>query len=220
MKRYITSNNQDISEYYIRLSDTVVYSDDITTYQYAKVYASKKKDYSLYTDEQLLSMSKKEMSHLDNDDIDTIERIAKLDKTRLTEYQMRILIASNRKKLPLTRRAIDDILETFKRCDDVARTIYRKTESFKRKHHMTNRDILMVLHALDRSDFKYKMKSTNQDHLCNEIAVFVTDKTFVFEKGDIIEGLTIYAKIDLTETDPDGDGIVVISFHSDEENNE
>lgn len=210
MKIYIKSNSEQIfhiTDLFDKI-ESVVYTDDITTFKRSSIECSENDIYMDYSDDELLSLPKNELKSIT--DLDVLDRLRALDRNILTRYQKDLLRDEYKTKVIIDRSDVIEILNRLKQCNDFYRTRRDKNKAFEVKHNMKMQDYLNIIHELSIRDYVTNTKSVDNKYLGNDLIVFIPKRDFTLLNGAKLKDILIYIKIDLTETD---DAIAAISFH-------
>ena len=73
-------------------------------------------------------------------------------------------------------------------------------------------DLMNIVKQLTISDFTKCILNSNPNHKDERLIEFITNKSFLLLNGNMLEGVKVYIKIDLDESDDDM--LVAVSFHS------
>lgn len=169
--------------------------------------------YNSYSDEQLLQLSDEEIQSIR--DVRLIERVAYLDRTRLSTAQLRTLTEELKKTKIIDKSDVAKIIEKLKRCNSI---------SYEKNHPKTNRflfddngnfreeDCLYILQHLEIEDYVSSTRSYNPNYLGHNLIVFEPNADWELSNGLIVEGLTIYVKLDVDETT--GHTVALVSMHA------
>lgn len=164
-----------------------------------------------WPDDLLLDLNKEEISKLRN--IELLDKLCGLDKSKLSREQIKLLQKEYRKSLPATRDVIDDIINSFKQCYRIYLASRDKNNDFIEKHDLSNDECLEIVHNLKYEDFYKKTRSINYGHLGDNLIVF-KPKNVKLSNGKELGNIVLYIKIDLDESS--NSSIVAVSFHQDD----
>jgi hypothetical protein len=189
--------------------------DDIDKYRSYMVTGSEEIDYLDISDENLINMDIQKLHRIT--DLAALDRIAKLDKSKLSDKQLTALEAEYHTKYIIDKSDVSDLLSKIKECEDVY-SMKRTKNGFRQMYGITAKDCLKIVHSLTLGDYVCSTKSKNPNYLGNDMVVFIPKGTFKLANGNILENFKIYIKIDLSEStlDDDGSTVVIVSFHDDE----
>lgn len=162
-----------------------------------------------YTDEELINRPV-----LSCYSYDTIKRIYRLAPEKLHYFKAATLGDFLATKYTLRSDELNYILEKLKQCThvDIDR-IHTKSRDFMKKYHVTEMDVLNIVHSLTSADFDCLTQSYSHANFGHDLLVFLPDREFTLENGTVISGIQIYMKIDYTTTQADGRTGVIMSIH-------
>lgn len=118
------------------------------------------------------------------------------------------------KSFKLTRDDIIKILEGFQKCKSVLLAKYRRNIISENLGcgQIEKADLMNIVKQLTISDFTKCILNSNPNHKDERLIEFITNKSFLLLNGNMLEGLKVYIKINLDESDDDA--LVAVSFHS------
>lgn len=214
MKRYIKSSEETIHlrdlidsiEYFVLVED----ADDCN---FGEIHASDDPDDEFYAslpDDRLLELDNAKLAQIQN--VYVLGRLAKLDKSRLTTHQLELLQAVYRQHIVMDDEDRQALLEMFRQCDSVYVANRRKNFQFLRNYRLSDQDILKILHNVKLSDFVYRTRSINLNHLGD--ALVVLNPKIVIPQTNQMVGVNLYVKLDIDESD--GSCVAFVSFHPEE----
>ena len=190
--------------------------DDVICYNYGQITASENPDeefYSSLPEDKLLEVLNDPDSDISNiEDIHTLDRIAKLKKSRLSARQLNKLKAEYKKQIAIDDEDRKYLLQLFKQCNSIYVADRDKNLRFKSEYHLSDNEILNILHNLQLSDFRYKSKSVNYNHLGNNVVIL--KPKIVIPGEDTMVGVNLYIKLDLDYEDRSC--VAFVSIHPEE----
>lgn len=195
----------DINSAFMSLKSTAIMAatDDTTIDEY----------YSKFSDMQLLDLSDEEIHTIH--DVRLIERIAKLDSSRLSKDQLLSLKDALSELQIIDKHDVETILSKLKTCTSV---------SYDRKHKKTNaflfddegkfreQDCLDIIKNLEVEDYVASTRSYNPNFLGHNLIIFEPDADWELSNGIILHNLTVYVKLDVDETT--GQCVALVSMHA------
>lgn len=217
MKRYIRNSTEEL-----HLKDIlkrilfVWYEDDLPSSQYESITSSANFEREFYLslpDDKLLETEAKHLSRLTDPAV--LDKIASLDKTKLTAKQLKILEKKYSEKVVVDRTDVEAFLDVLKKCTRVSLERHVKTETFRAEYNLSEHDILEILQLLEVVDYTYNSRSINYTYLGNALMIF-QKKGPICLSDNVLPAITIYIKLDIDKTT--GDGAAVISIHEAERN--
>lgn len=121
---------------------------------------------------------------------------------------------SNPASFVLTKNDIVMILEGFKSCKSVVLAKYRRNLISENLAcgEIEKADLLNIVKQLTISDFTKCIPNSNEDHKNDRLIEFITNRPFQLLNGNVLEGVKIYIKINLDESDDEA--LIAVSFHS------
>lgn len=171
-------------------------------------------------DDFLYSMTPEGLAHLDLPlihritNIQIIEKIAKVDYSKLSDAQKHALKKELSKKVVVDKADVESLLSIIRNCDSVSYEFrHKKTNDFLRDNHgnIRKQDCLDILHNLRVEDYVASTKSFNIGHIGNNLMIFEPDADWELSDGVVLSDLTIYVKLDVDETTHDA--IALVSMH-------
>lgn len=161
------------------------------------------------TNQELLDLSSQEIRSITN--LELIDRIAKLDKKKLSGSQLKKLKEIYSQKIIINREDVEKLIEELKECKRLFITPRAENNTFLDKYDLYVDECLEIIHSLNISDYYATTKNYNINFLGNELIIFEKDNV-VLSNGKNLGDIIIYIKLDLTNTRTKGT-IVAISFH-------
>lgn len=167
-------------------------------------------DYPL---EDLLDMSNENLLNVPLDilhsqtDLELLDRIAHLDKSKLTYTQLNRLKQKYSQKIILDENDIVYLLDKIKKCQKLV--IAERPENKNLLNYLDVEDCLNILKHLNVEDYAYSTKSYNLAHFGNQLIIFKPRNVVVRDKN--FGPLTLYIKIDLDESTEEA--TIALSFH-------
>lgn len=161
------------------------------------------------TNQELLDLSSQEIRSITN--LELIDRIAKLDKKKLSESQLKKLKEIYSQKIIINREDVEKLIEELKECKRLFITPRVENDTFLDKYDLYVDECLEIIHSLNISDYYATAKNYNINFLGNDLIVFEKDNV-ALSNGKNLGDIIIYIKLDLTSTQIKGT-IVAISFH-------
>ena len=216
MKRYIKSTEESI--HLKDLIDSIEYfvlMDDVDNCNFGEIHASEDTDDEFYTtlpDSRLLELDDATLSNITN--IYVLDRLAKLDQSRLTAEQLELLQSVYRQHIVMDDSDREALLEMFKQCNSIYVANRRKNLRFLHRYNLNDQDILNILHNLQLSDFAYRTKSINLNYLGD--ALVVLNPKIIVPATNRMIGVNLYVKLDIDQSD--GSCAAFISLHPEEFN--
>lgn len=118
------------------------------------------------------------------------------------------------KSFKLTRDDIIKILEGFQKCKLVLLAKYRRNIISENLGcgQIEKADLMNIVKQLTIFDFTKCILNSNPNHKDERLIEFITNKSFLLLNGNMLEGVKVYIKINLDESDDDV--LVAVSFHS------
>ena len=162
-----------------------------------------------WTDDLLLSLSKDKIHKITN--INLLDKIAKLDKTKLSIDQITLLQKEYAKKYIVDKEDINYLLNVFKKCNRyriVDRTINANT---KDENDLIAEDYIKILHNLKLQDYVANTKNYTYRNLGDELIIF--NPSIIKIENKIFKNMLIYIKLNIDETNKENT-IVAVSFHT------
>ena len=173
-------------------------------------------DIEIYPEENLLNLTDYQLSLIPIDKTATftntelLDRLYKIDSSKLSNTQIRALQNYYRAhSVIMDEKDVEDFLKKLKMCDLLVISDRQKNLDFVRRYHFNNNEILEILRQLQVSDYVENRKSINIGHLGDNLIIF--QPSLVVIKDKTFEGLIIYLKIDIDESN--GNIYVAVSFH-------
>lgn len=170
--------------------------------------------FSQMSDEQLLELSKDTLNGIT--DFETLDRLSKLDKSKLTADQLKILQNHFRNKIVINKEDIEKLIDVFKQCNNIEKANYFKTIRFMKKNNLSDEDCLDIIHNLKSSDYYANTRSIDLDYLGNNLIIF-EPKDVELKDGRHLSNIVIYVKLDIDKTT--NDTIAMISMHDTDKQN-
>ena len=161
------------------------------------------------TNQELLDLSSQEIRSITN--LELIDRIAKLDKKKLSGSQLKKLKEIYSQKIIINREDVEKLIEELKECKRLFITPRVENDTFLDKYDLYVDECLEIIHSLNISDYYATTKNYNINFLGNDLIVFEKDNV-ALSNGKNLGDIIIYIKLDLTSTQIKGT-IVAISFH-------
>ena len=160
------------------------------------------------SNENLLNLSEEQLHQIDN--LELLDRIAKLDSTKLSTAQLKKLRKAYKEKVIIKEEDVKQLLEQLKQCDRLFITPAPKNNNFLKEHNLYVKECLEILHQLEVADYCASTKSINLNNLGHDLIIFEKDSV-TLKDNQKLGPLIIYIKLDLTGL---SDSIVVaVSFH-------
>lgn len=121
---------------------------------------------------------------------------------------------SNPASFRLTKNDIVKILESFKNCKSIVLAKYRRNLISENLGcgEIDKQDLVNIIRQLTISDFTKCMLNSNPDHKDCRLIEFITNRSFHLLNGNTLQGVKVYIKINLDESDDEA--LVAVSFHS------
>jgi len=234
MKKLVYATNSDNTIHFTDLFNdisAIVYVDDINEQEAVFGAGYYETDYSQYSDNDFLELTKEEAQEIDN--LYAIYKINQLNPSLLSQKQKRDLAKMYRLdtdskdrqgwKIYMDDTDVQKILDMMKKHDKVYGPFPRYDEphkNFAEEHNLALRpsDYLHIVHSLTleecRIETPYKTFSFADKYPGHELIVFNVRKNFTLKNGDSIGNFKVYIKIDLSRTQGDDKNpIVLVSFH-------
>ena len=145
-------------------------------------------------------------------DIILFDDLSKIDLSESKDGGFRELTEEefNSEKHTISKEEVQSILSKLSGCEDIHQEDYYKTNKFLKQNSLTLQDCLEIIHKLKVSDYYANTKSTNKDHLDNELIIFEPE-VIKLDSGKEFKDLVLYIKIDLDETT--NDAVALVSIH-------
>ena len=160
------------------------------------------------SNENLLNLSEEQLHQIDN--LELLDRIAKLDSTKLSTAQLKKLRKAYKEKVIIKEDDVKQLLEQLKQCDRLFITPAPKNDNFLKEHNLYVKECLEILHQLEVADYCASTKSINLNNLGHDLIIFEKDSV-TLKDNQKLGPLIIYIKLDLTGS---SDSIIVaVSFH-------
>lgn len=114
----------------------------------------------------------------------------------------------------VTKDDIIKLLQEFKECKSIVLAKYRRNLISENLGcgDIDKQDLVNIVKQLTISDFTKCMLNSNPDHKDNRLIEFITEKPFKLINGNLLQGVKVYIKINLDESDDEA--LVAVSFHS------
>lgn len=160
------------------------------------------------TDEQLKGVKNEKIHTFTN--LELLDRICKLDKSKLSAEQISLLREKYKEKIIVDRDDVEVFIECIKSCKYSSVADRRKNREFMDKYDLSEDDAVKLFKSITINDYVNSTRSINKNHFGNNLIVFEPIVKLNGQKTPIC----IYVKIDLDETT--GDSIAYISFHDGE----
>lgn len=160
------------------------------------------------TDEQLKGVKNEKVHTFKN--LELLDRICKLDKSKLSAEQISLLREKYKEKIIVDRDDVEVFIECIKSCKYSSVADRRKNREFMDKYDLSEDDAVKLFKSITINDYVNSTRSINKNHFGNNLIVFEPIVKLNGQKTPIC----IYVKIDLDETT--GDSIAYISFHDGE----
>ena len=165
------------------------------------------------SDEQFLKVSDTTLNNVKN--VEVLDRLARLDKTRLTPEQLKILEDEYKNKYIVDKDDVQKFLDEIKKCDNIVIVPTAKNQKFIRENKLTSNDCLSIIHGLDIKDYYRNTKSFIYKNLGNKLIIF-EPKDVVLSDGRNLGDLVIYVKLDID--DSTNSTVSAVSIHNSDEN--
>lgn len=219
MKRYIkTAQHVHISDIISYISCFVI-TDNVLNLNWSEIHSSDDisneyddEYYSTIPDDILIATPKEELSHIDN--IYILDRIAKLDKSKLSRDQLNALKREYKKGYAIDESDCKYLIDLFKGCNRIRIAPNVKNIDFLSRYELSDKDILAVLHNLNVDDFVASTRSINYNYLGNNLIIAQPSVVIVQDDENIMIGAKLYIKLDIDEIS--GSCAVFISFHEED----
>ena len=160
------------------------------------------------TDEQLKGVKNEKVHTFKN--LELLDRICKLDKSKLSAEQISLLREKYKEKIIVDRDDVEVFIECIKSCKYSSVADRRKNREFMDKYDLSEDDAVKLFKSITINDYVNSTRSINKNHFGNNLIIFEPIVKLNGQKTQIC----IYVKIDLDETT--GDSIAYISFHDGE----
>lgn len=215
LKDILDKKDIDIIYVYNDIKDAHFFSDEILLEdEDGGEILSNNLDMSLMSDDWLLKLSIDEVKEIQN--IDLLDRIAKLDKSKLSKEQIEKLKEVYKQKIIIDKQDVERLIEEFKQCNRLFITGTPKNHIFIIEHDLYVEECLEIIHKLKVSDYYTNTRSYNRRFLGNDLIIFEPSNV-VLSNGKNLSNIKIYIKLDLTESE---DNIVMaVSFHQTDKQN-
>ena len=188
--------------------DSILVVEDASKFD---ITYDEEEDYE-YTDEELINLPDSFVNS--SCSYSTEKRIYQIAPEKLHYFKAATLGDFLATKYTLRSDELNYILEKLKQCThvDVDRDS-KKNRGFMKTYHVTNQDVLNIVHSLTAADFDCLTQSYSHANFGHDLLVFLLDREFTLENGAVISGIQIYMKIDYTTTSADGRTGVIMSIH-------
>ena len=184
------------------------YFSDISLCEDDDIDIASEDDLLFYSNDQLKKLNKKQIDRIKNPEI--LDRLAKIDFTKLTDEQVKILQDIYKNKVIISKEDIEKFLDILKKCDTIFLAGTSKNISFRKKYNLKPDDYLEAIKQLKVSDYYSSTRDFTLGHFGNNLMIFQPKNIKLANKK--LDNLTIYIKFDVDETD--GITAVMISFHN------
>lgn len=168
------------------------------------------------SDTQLLQLTDDELHQITN--VELLDRLVKLDRTKLTAHQANILRPVYEEKVIIDKQDVIDFLTKLKSCEYLYIANRPKNTEFLHRHHLSSNDCLNIIRQLKVSDYYRNTKDYTLAHIGDNLMIFEPKNVRLHESDDTTTDLVVYIKTDVDETD--GDASVMISFHDTDRQNQ
>lgn len=185
------------------------YQSEFTLYEDMDDEESIEEWWLSFTDKQFLEISDEEFSKATS--FDVLDRMAKLDRTRLSNKQLNILKEKYKEKIIISREDVIKLLESFRKCNRIFYGWYnKKTDSFMRKNNLSLDDCLFIIKNLKLSDYVANTTSYSRYNARNNLIIF-EPKDVKLKDGRDLGGIVVYVKLDID--DSSGDVVAMMTMH-------
>lgn len=157
------------------------------------------------TDSQIKTIPDEDVHKITN--IELLDRICKVDKTKLSDEQIKLLKALYKEKVVADEADIRVLLGCIQKCNSLFTEARPVNMRFMSKYGLKDDDVLGILKHLTVSDYYRSTRSINFNHLGNNLLIFEPIVNF----GSKQQQLCIYLKLDVDLTS--GDCVVLVSIH-------
>lgn len=158
------------------------------------------------TDAQLKTISDDDVHKITN--IELLDRICKVDKTKLSDAQRKTLIALYKQKFIVDEKDVEKLLECIKKCDKLFTEKRPVNMTFMNTYGLNDADVLKILRGMTVADYYCNTRSININHLGNNLLIFEP----VVNLGAKRQKICIYIKLDIDETTKDC--VMLVSIHA------
>lgn len=166
-----------------------------------------------WSDEQLMELTRAEVAQLSN--FELLNKIARLDRTKLSKSQLQLLQKLNKqKKFIVDKEDVIEVLNLIKRCKDISYLRnHVKTERFATDSNGDFRkdECMQIIKNLTVADYVTSGYSNKGTYLGNNVIIFQPTTTWKLNNGMILKDFTVYIKFDIDEST--GNTLALISFH-------
>ena len=194
---YVFDNIQDT---HFNLTDSL--EEDVDTNVFDEL------DMLSMSNENLLNLPEEQLHQIDN--LELLDRIAKLDQTKLSTAQLQKLRKAYKEKVIIKEEDVKQLLEQLKQCDRLFIAPTSKNNNFLQEHNLYVEDCLEILHQLEVTDYYASTKSINLNNLGHDLIIFEKD-SITLKDNRKLGLLVIYIKLDLTNSN--NNIAVAVSFH-------
>lgn len=164
------------------------------------------------TDEQLQQLSVQDISNFTNTEL--LNRLARIDRSKLTLQQRNLLKASNKNKFIIDEQDVVDLIAKLKACKRISYSgQHVKTNSFALDSNGDFRedDCRNIIKNLKLADYVSSGYSDNDLYLGNNIIIFEPRVNWKANNGMIFKNLLLYVKLDMDLTN--NVVVALISLH-------
>lgn len=208
----------------------LVYCEDITKGYPSEILGAEEKYtpnqedldnmYLGYDDASLRNIPQEEIQKIRN--MSLIQRIGRLDKTmyNMLSHNQRLGYAQYAKNYHwLTKKDIPLLVKKLHECQSIESLyVHNRTVDFKFQHHLTDSDLLEIIHSIKSSDFDETNSQLNYhpDYYGDPILEFKLPG-IKLTCGKDLSAMILYVKLDHNRSD--NTTVVYISIHEDIYNN-
>ena len=199
MKKYVKASTIHLKDILDKIRYVVV-TDDITQCNFGEIYASEDTDDEYYLtipSNRLAQVPEEELANITN--LFVLDRIAQIDKSKLSIEQLNMLRDEYKKKVDIDDTDRKALLEMFRDCNRVTVENRRKNNDFINEYDLDSTDILAILHNLKLSDFDKKTRSINYGHLGNNLIIL--KPSILIPRSDVMINAKLYVKLDIDYED-------------------
>lgn len=147
-------------------------------------------------DDKLMDMTDLEFESIAN--IEVLDRIAKLDKSKLSRHQINLLRSEYSKKAVISESDIEKLLKLFQSCNKIRVSDRAKNNKFLAEYDLSANDMLSILHNLKPTDFDMRTRSINYSYLGDNIIILKPN--ILIPTTDVVVGANLYVKLDIDES--------------------
>ncbi len=206
MKRYVVPNISDIIG---RIKYLVYESSDAEQIYCSEDDEQSKADFYMGLPNDVFKAYDRDKLQQETD-IRVLDRMVALCKDKLSPEQLDIIYTEYRKKYKITKSDVKIILDKIKGCHRIfsGDPPYRKVTDFKYDHHLSDKDLLDIVHSLTVDDYIYNTRSTTYAFLGE---VYMAFRKYNVSLPDGVTNIIVYAKLNIDRTT--NDVVVVFSIH-------